>query len=350
MNPTTASPRTILSAMSGGVDSAVATLLLQRAGYAVTGGTLYLRDGGEEECRDARALADRLGIPHRIFDLRTEFDALVIRPFIEAYERGETPNPCVICNRTVKFGLLLEGARALGCDGIATGHYVRREVSPTGRVLLRRAADAHKDQSYVLYSLTQDQLAHAHFPLGELTKAEVREIAEAEGFLNARKRDSQDICFIPDGDYGGFLERAHGGPYPAGEFRTLDGTVKGTHRGLVHYTVGQRKGLGLALPAPLYVCAKNTADNSVILSDNDALFSRTLTARQINFLPFDRLERPMRLLAKVRYAQAAQPATVEQIGEDRVQVTFDQPQRAIAPGQAVVFYEDDYLVGGGRIV
>ncbi len=349
MNPTTASPRTILAAMSGGVDSAVATLLLQKEGYAVTGGTLYLRDGGEEECRDARALADRLGIPHHIFDLREEFTSLVIRPFIEAYERGETPNPCVICNRTVKFGLLQDGARALGCDAIATGHYVRREVSPSGRVLLRRAADMHKDQSYVLYSLSQDQLTHARFPLGELTKAEVREIAEAEGFLNARKRDSQDICFIPDGDYGGFLERAHGGPYPAGEFRTIDGEVKGMHRGLIHYTVGQRKGLGLALPAPLYVCAKNTADNSVILSDNAALFSDKLTARAINFLPFDRLERPMRLLAKVRYAQAAQPATVEQIDDDRVQVTFDQPQRAIAPGQAVVFYEDDYLVGGGTI-
>ncbi|MBQ3126506.1 MAG: tRNA 2-thiouridine(34) synthase MnmA [Clostridia bacterium] len=342
-------PMTILSAMSGGVDSAVATHLLQQDGHTVLGGTLFLRDGGEEECRDARVLADRLGIPHHIFDLRNEFSSLVIGPFIEAYEQGKTPNPCVLCNRTVKFGLLLDRARALGCDAIATGHYVRREVSPSGRVLLRRAADAHKDQSYVLYSLSQEQLTHAHFPLGELTKTEVREIAEAEGFLNARKRDSQDICFIPDGDYGGFLERAHGGPYPAGEFRTLDGTVKGTHRGLVHYTIGQRKGLGLALPAPLYVCAKNTADNSVILSDNDALFSNTLTARQINFLPFDCLDRPMRLLAKVRYAQTAQPATVEQIEDDRLRVTFDHPQRAIAHGQAVVFYADDYLIGGGTI-
>lgn len=340
---------TILAAMSGGVDSAVATHLLQQAGCTVMGGTLWLRDGGEDEVNDARAVADRLGVAHHVFDLRGEFEALVIRPFIEAYERGETPNPCVICNRTVKFGLLLERARALGCDGIATGHYVRREQTPSGRWLLRRAADAHKDQSYVLYSLSQEQLSRSRFPLGELTKAEVREIAEAEGFNNARKRDSQDICFIPDGDYGAFLERAHGGPYPTGEFRTLDGEVKGHHRGLIHYTIGQRKGLGLALPAPLYVCAKNTADNSVILSDNASLFTRSLTARAINFLPFDRLERPMRLLAKVRYAQAAQWATVEQIGDDRVHVEFDEPQRAIAAGQAVVFYEDDYLVGGGTI-
>ena len=340
---------TILAAMSGGVDSAVATLLLQRDGCTVMGGTLLLRDGGETECTDARAVADRLGVAHHVFDLRDQFETLVIRPFIEAYERGETPNPCVICNRTVKFGLLLDQARALGCDGIATGHYVRREVSPSGRVLLRRAADAGKDQSYVLYSLSQEQLSRSRFPLGELTKAEVREIAEAEGFLNARKRDSQDICFIPDGDYGGYLERAHGGAYPPGEFRTRDGQVLGQHRGLIHYTIGQRKGLGLALPAPLYVCAKHTADNSVILADNASLFTRTLTARAVNFLPFDRLVRPMRLLAKVRYAQAAQWATVEQIADDRVRVDVDEPQRAIAPGQAVVFYEDDYLVGGGTI-
>ncbi len=339
----------ILAAMSGGVDSAVAAHLLRLDGYDVLGGTLYLRDGGEDEVADARAAADRLGLVHHVFDLRPEFTRLVIRPFIEAYERGETPNPCIVCNRTVKFGLLLDHALALGCTEIATGHYARRELSPSGRYLLRRAADAGKDQSYVLYSLSQKQLSHTQFPLGTLTKAEVREIAEAEGFLNARKRDSQDICFIPDGDYAAYLERANGGAYPPGEFRTADGRVLGRHRGIIRYTVGQRKGLGLALPAPLYVQRKDVASNSVILSDNDALFSRTLTAQEINFLPFDRLERPMRLLAKIRYAHNPEWATVTQTDDDRLTVEFDSPQRAIAPGQAVVFYEDDYLIGGGTI-
>ncbi|MBQ2767376.1 MAG: tRNA 2-thiouridine(34) synthase MnmA [Clostridia bacterium] len=341
--------RTILAAMSGGVDSAVTALLLEREGCTIMGGTLLLRDGGEIEAEEARISADKLGIAHHIFDLRDEFVSQVIRPFIEAYEAGKTPNPCILCNRTIKFGLLLERAKALGCDGIATGHYIRREISPAGRILLRCAADASKDQSYVLYSLSQDQLSHCCFPLGELSKAEVRALAEEAGFSNARKRDSQDICFIPDGDYAGYLERAHGGPYPGGEFRTKDGRVLGQHRGLIRYTVGQRKGLGLALPAPLYVCEKRIADNSVILSDNASLFSRTLTANNINFIPFDRIEQPLRVMAKVRYAQAAQWATVEQIEPDRIRVTFDEAQRAIAPGQSVVLYDGDYVVGGGII-
>ncbi len=340
---------TVLAAMSGGVDSAVATHLLQQSGATVIGGTLLLRDGGEDEIADARAVADRLGIAHRVFDHRDGFAAHVIAPFIAAYEGGETPNPCVLCNRAIKFGLLLDDALALGCDAVATGHYVRREVDANGRILLRRAVDQAKDQTYMLYSLSQEQLRRSRFPLGELTKADARAIAEAEGFCNARKRDSQDICFIPDGDYGAFLERAHGGAYPPGEFRTRDGVVLGQHRGLVHYTVGQRKGLGLALPAPLYVCEKNIRDNTVILTDNAALFTRTLTAHTVNFIPFDRLNAPLRCAAKVRYAGAPQPATVEQTGEDTVTVTFDEPQRAIAPGQSVVLYDGEYLLGGGTI-
>ena len=340
----------LLAAMSGGVDSAVTALLLGRDGHAVEGGTLVLREGGEIEAEEARVVADRLDIPHHTFDLREDFYRLVIRPFIEAYEAGKTPNPCVLCNRTVKFGLLLDRAAALGLDSVATGHYARLERSPGGRYLLRRAADLSKDQSYMLYSLSQAQLSRSRFPLGEFSKTEVRELAAEAGFTNARKRDSQDICFIPDGDYGGFLERAHGGAYPAGDFRTIDGQVLGRHRGLIHYTVGQRKGLGLALPAPLYVCEKNVAENSVILSDNASLFTQTLTADGINFIPFDRIEQPLRVTAKVRYAQAAQPATVEQIGEDRIRVTFDEAQRAIAPGQSVVLYDGDYVVGGGIIL
>ena len=340
---------TVLAAMSGGVDSAAAAYLLLQDGCCVLGGTLFLQDSGNAEIRDAQAVAARLGIEHRVFDLREEFSRMVIAPFIAAYERGETPNPCVLCNRTVKFGLLAEQADALGCDVLATGHYVRREQDTAGRWLLRRAADLTKDQSYMLYSLSQKQLARVRFPLGELTKAEVREIAENAGFVNARKRDSQDICFIPDGDYAGFLERQHGGPYPPGDFRTLDGRVVGQHRGLIRYTVGQRKGLGLALPAPLYVCAKHTADNSVVLGDNDALFSRTLHAHSINFIPFDRLTQPIRLQAKVRYAQTAQWATAEQLDTDLLRVEFDEPQRAIAPGQSVVLYDGDYVIGGGII-
>ena len=336
--------------MSGGVDSAVTALLLARDGYVVEGGTLVLREGGESEAEEARAVAHRLGIPHHTFDLRAEFRRLVIEPFIEAYEAGKTPNPCVLCNRTVKFGLLLDRASDLGMDGVATGHYAQLERSPGGRYLLRRAADLSKDQSYMLYSLSQAQLSRSRFPLGGLSKAEVREMAEEAGFSNARKRDSQDICFIPDGDYGGFLERAHGGAYPAGNFITADGRVLGRHRGLIHYTVGQRKGLGLALPAPLYVCEKRVTDNDVVLADNDALFTHTLTAEQINFIPFDRLDQPLRVTAKVRYAQAAQSATAEQIGEDRIRVTFDEAQRAIAPGQSVVLYDGDYVVGGGIIL
>lgn len=341
--------QTFLAAMSGGVDSAVTALLLVRDGYAAEGGTLVLQEGGKSETEEARAVANRLGIPHHTFDLREEFRRLVIQPFIEAYEAGKTPNPCVLCNRTVKFGLLLDRASDLGMAGVATGHYARLEQSPGGRHLLRRAADSSKDQSYMLYSLSQDQLSRSQFPLGELSKAEVRELAAEAGFDNARKRDSQDICFIPDGDYGGFLERAHGGAYPAGDFITSDGKVLGRHRGLIHYTVGQRKGLGLALPAPLYVCEKRVDDNSVILADNDALFTHTLIADRINFIPFDRLDQPMRVTAKVRYAQAAQPATVEQIEEDRIRVTFDEAQRAIAPGQSVVLYDGDYVIGGGII-
>ncbi|MBR6708096.1 MAG: tRNA 2-thiouridine(34) synthase MnmA, partial [Clostridia bacterium] len=292
---------------------------------------------------------DRLGIPHRVIDLSDRFQRDVIDYFVAAYERGETPNPCIACNRHIKFGQMLTEAENAGCTTLATGHYVRRIVSPSGRVLLQRAADDTKDQTYVLYSLTQNQLSRTLFPLGELTKAEVREIALDANLINARKKESQDICFVPDGDYAGFLERLRGAPYPAGDFRTPDGRVLGQHRGLVRYTIGQRKGLGLALPAPLYVCAKCTADNSVILADNDTLFTSSLTARGANFIPFDRLDRPMRLLAKVRYAQAAQWATAEQLDDDTVRVEFDTPQRAIAPGQSVVFYEDDFLIGGGTI-
>ena len=339
----------IMLGMSGGVDSTVAAHLIKSAGYDVTGVTLSLYpENGLAEVEDAKRVAAAMGIPHETVDLSEAFHREVIGRFIRAYQSGETPNPCIDCNRTIKFGEMLHYAEAKGVPYIGTGHYARIEKDGD-RFLLKRAKDASKDQSYVLYPLTQYQLAHTLFPLGEYHKSEIREIAEAEGFINARKHDSQDICFVPDGDYASFIEKYTGESFPEGDFVDKNGTVLGRHRGMIRYTVGQRKGLGIALGKPAFVCAKCAATNTVTLGENADLFASTLTARDVNLIACDSIPTPVRVTAKIRYGQGETPATVEQIGEGRIRVDFDVPQRAIARGQSVVLYDGETVVGGGII-
>ncbi len=346
----------VMVAMSGGVDSSVAALLLLREGYDCIGAMMKLFSPEQiglsslpEDDRDAQGIAAQLGIPFSIHDCSAAFRQHVIDYFIQTYQNGGTPNPCVICNRTMKFGHLLEIARSEGCEAIATGHYARIEQSPDGRYLLRRATDEAKDQSYVLWQLTQDQLAHTILPLGDLQKSEIRALALENGFVNATRRDSQDICFIPDGDYVGFIERNCEQLPPCGSFINSEGQILGRHAGHLRYTIGQRKGLGIAFGKPTYVCAKNAEDNTVTLGDNEELFSRELVAHSINLIACERITAPTRVQAKIRYKASAAPATVEQIDEDTVRVCFDEPQRAICPGQSVVLYVGDCVLGGGII-
>ncbi len=350
-------------AMSGGVDSSAAALLLRREGRELAGVTLRLADNalaglnGESACcslddvEDARAAARRLGFPHYVFNFTACFCREVVDPFVRAYEAGETPNPCALCNRRVKFGALHQRARELGWDKVATGHYVRLDFDRgSGRWLLKKAAHTEKDQSYVLAQLSQEQLSRSLFPLGALSKEEVRIIAQEAGLLNAHKRDSQDICFVPDGNYGAFIRRYTGKDYPSGPYLDEAGAVLGRHTGIIDYTVGKRRGLGVSSSrGRLYVKEIRPADNAVILSGSDSLFARALEARELNLIACGRLDAPVRLRAKIRYRMAEQPCTVEQTGEDAIRLTFDQPQRAITPGQTVVLYDGDTVVGGAVI-
>ena len=355
--------QTTAAAMSGGVDSSAAALLLQREGHNLVGVTLKLVDNalaglnGESACcsldgvEDARAVARRLGFPHYVFNFTSCFQEEVVEPFVRAYEQGRTPNPCVACNRHLKFGALLRRADELGWGKIATGHYARLDWDAgSGRWLLKKAAHPDKDQSYVLAMLSQEQLSRALFPLGELSKEEVRAIAAEAGLASARKGDSQDICFVPDGDYGAFIRRHTGKDYPPGPYLDESGAVLGRHTGIVDYTVGQRRGLGVSSGrGRLYVREIRPGDNAVVLSDNDSLFARTLEADGLNLIPCGRLDGPVRLRAKIRYRMAEQPCSAEQTGEDTIRLTFDSPQRAITPGQIVVLYDGDTVVGGARI-
>ena len=340
-----------LIAMSGGVDSSVAAYLMQQQGAACVGAMMRLWDqGAADSTGDARQVAQRLGMDFYVFDHREEFCAKVVESFISTYESGQTPNPCITCNKHLKFDALLQQALALGCTHIATGHYARISQDPeTGRFLLYKAKDDSKDQSYFLACLNQYQLSHIRFPLGELTKPEVRQIAETQGFINAGKRDSQDICFIPDGDYVAFMESYRNKTYTPGQYLDRNGTVVGTHRGAVCYTIGQRKGLGVALGAPVYVCDKNMADNTVTLGPDEALYKTTLMGKNWNWIPFPTLDTPLRITAKVRYRHTPQPATVYPEADGCARVVFDEPQRAITPGQAVVLYQDDLVVGSATI-
>ncbi len=341
----------VLIGLSGGVDSSVAAYLLQQMHYDTVGCTMKLYcKNGEHNTEDARSVASRMGIPFHIFDFQEDFHRQVIGNFITSYESGQTPNPCIQCNRYLKFGVMLEKALELGCQYVATGHYARiRQDENTGRYLLYKAADQAKDQTYFLYMLTQHQLAHTLFPLGGLTKNQAREIAQAQGFVTAHKKDSQDICFVPDGDYVSFMKEYTGKDYPSGDYLDLHGKVVGTHQGAVCYTLGQRKGLGIALGAPAYVCGKDMKNNTVTVGPNEALFCSTLRAADFNWIPFPVLTEPLRVTVRIRHSQHEQAATVYPEDSGFVRVEFDQPQRAITPGQAVVLYQEDLVIGGGII-
>ncbi len=342
----------VLVGMSGGVDSTLSVSLLKNKGYDVSGvNCLFCPDKSTLlDVSDAEEAAKKIGVSFHVFDLRNEFTENVIGNFISTYECGGTPNPCIVCNKYLKFGAMLDKALEMGFDFIATGHYARVEFDKEkNRYLLKKGLDEKKDQSYFLYTLTQHQLSHTIFPLGSMTKDEVRTIAEKLDLINAKKRDSQDICFIPDGDYALYIQSKSDKIYPKGNFVDINGKVLGEHQGIINYTVGQRKGLGIALGKPAFVKSINTKNNTVTLCDNEELFSGELTAKNINLISIDKITRPMRVKAKVRYRHEAQWATATQPDENTIKVVFDEPQRAITKGQAVVLYDGDTVVGGGEI-
>ena len=349
-----------LIAMSGGVDSSLAAKLMKDKGFDCIGCTMKLyhnEDAGIESSRtccslddveDARSVAYKLGMPFYVFNFTDAFRDTVIRKFIESYENGITPNPCIDCNRYMKFDKLYERAKTLGCDYIVTGHYARIEEE-NGKFVLKKALDETKDQSYVLYFMTQDQLVHTMFPLGSMQKTEVRAIAKESGFVNADKPDSQDICFVPNGDYASVIELQTGKESAEGNFVDKQGNNLGRHKGVIHYTIGQRKGLGVSSTEPLYVCNICPKDGNVVLGSNDDLFSREADVSDFNWISGEVPGSEFRCKAKIRYRQPEQWVTVIPTGADTVHIVFDEPQRAITPGQAAVFYDGDTVLGGGTI-
>lgn len=360
--------------MSGGVDSSTVAAMLRSAGHSVIGLTMQLwnqrrlagREGMPEAVQgrccsiddvyDARTVAQAIGVPHYVVNHERQFEEDVVRPFVQEYLSGRTPIPCSLCNNHLKFDQLLIVAQQVGADRLATGHYARVHFDePSGRWLLRRATDLSKDQTYFLFGLTQEQLSRTLFPLGALTKPEVRQRARQHGLALAEKPDSQEICFVPGGDYKRFLdayleEQGHELPDTAGELVTTDGQVIGEHSGIHNFTVGQRKGLGVATGSPLYVIQINGNTRQVVVGKGDELYSTELRAKRINLVSVDHLTGPMRVSVKIRHRHEPAPATIDQINDDEITVAFDQPQRAVTPGQAAVFYDGDIVVGGGWIV
>lgn len=352
--------KTALIAMSGGVDSSVAAFEMVKNGYKCMGCTMRLYENdmiGEDilgtccsinDTNDARAVCDRIGIPYNIYHYEAEFKDKVIEPFVCSYERGETPNPCIRCNRYLKFDSLYKKAQEMGYDYIVTGHYARiREKD--GHFYLLKAKDLNKDQSYVLYDLTEEQLSHTAFPLGEYTKNQVREIADENGFVTSHKKESQDICFVPDGDYAGMIERYRGHGYEKGNFVDLEGNILGTHDGIINYTIGQRRGLGIPADRRLYVTRLNVDKNEVILADNADLFKTDLIIRDFHWITGEVPLEPVRCSAKIRYRHKEQPATLTVLDDNTARLSFDEPQRAITAGQSAVLYDGDIVLGGGII-
>ena len=354
----------VVVGMSGGVDSSVAAFLLKQQGYEVIGVTMQIwqrqeQDQLEEQggcCGfsavwDARRVAQVLDIPHYVMNFRDEFQEKVVDYFVEEYLKGRTPNPCIACNRHIKWESLLQRSLEIGADYIATGHYARIEKLPGGRIAIRNSVTARKDQTYALYNLTQEQLSHTLMPVGEYTKEQIREIAAREGLPVANKPDSQDICFVPDGDYASFIEREAPERIPGeGNFVTSKGEVLGRHKGITHYTVGQRKGLGIALGHPVFVSEIRPAANEVVIGEEKDVFLRELNCDRLNFMGMEDLPNPRRLRAKVRYAHQGEWCVAVRTDKDRIHVEFEKPVRAITPGQAVVFYDGEYVMGGGTIL
>ena len=353
----------VVVGMSGGVDSSVAAYLLKEQGYDVIGVTMQIwqeedvctveENGGccgLSAVEDARRVAAALGIPYYVMNFREEFQKNVIHYFPDSYVNGQTPNPCIACNRYVKWEALLKRSISIGADFIATGHYARVEQLSNGRYALRRSATAAKDQTYALYNLTQEQLKRTLMPVGEYTKEEVRVIAEKIGLLVADKPDSQDICFVQDGNYAAFIEEHTGKKASEGNFVTSDGTVIGRHKGIIHYTVGQRKGLGLALGYPAFVLEIRPETNEVVIGTYEESLTTVVRAKQLNFMSVEDLKEPLRVFAKIRYNHKGAWCTVERTKEDEVTCCFEEPQRAVTPGQAIVFYDGEYVLGGGTIL
>ena len=350
--------------MSGGVDSSVAAYLLKEQGYDVIGVTMQIwqdqdvfvqsQEGGccgLSAVDDARRVAERLEIPYYVMNFREDFQKYVIDYFVSEYEKARTPNPCIACNRYVKWESLLHRSLEIGADYIATGHYARIMQLPNGRYTIRNSVTAAKDQTYALYNLTQEQLSHTLLPVGSYTKDQIREIARPKDLPIANKPDSQDICFVPDGDYGRFLEQEVPDKIPGpGNFVSTDGRILGKHKGITHYTVGQRKGLGLAMGHPIFVTEIRPDTNEVVIGESTDVFARALLCDKINYMGMEDLPTPRRCIAKVRYAHQGAACTIEKYGEDRIRVIFDEPVRAITPGQAVVFYDGEYVLGGGTII
>ncbi|MBQ7751376.1 MAG: tRNA 2-thiouridine(34) synthase MnmA [Clostridia bacterium] len=348
-------------AMSGGVDSSVAAYLMKKDGYECIGATMRLFTNDEigikteksccslDDVEDARSVAKRLEMPYYVFNFTDEFEKKVIEKFVNSYENGATPNPCIDCNRYLKFEKLFQRMKELRFDYVVTGHYARIEEE-NGRFLLKKAKDLSKDQSYVLYQMTQEQLSHTLFPLGNFKKEETRKIAEENGFVNAKKHDSQDICFVPDGDYAKFIENYRGKSYKSGNFVDKNGKILGTHKGIIRYTIGQRKGLGLSLPEPMYVLKKDIEKNEVVLCKNCELFAKELDVNDVNWIAFDTQPESFSAKVKIRYNQTEEPAKITVTGEDSVHIEFETPQRAIAKGQAAVIYDGDTVIGGGTIM